>query len=113
MLPLQDRVIFTSQASLKLKEYLSQEEGKGLRIFLENGRYVMGFDASDEEDIVFPYDGFQLFVDPKSMKYVTGLTVDFIEDERGPAFELSNAFSGDGGCREGKGTCGCNKNKSH
>jgi Fe-S cluster assembly iron-binding protein IscA len=47
------------------------------------------------------------------MKYVTGLVVDYVEDEGGPAFELSNAFSGDGGCREGRGACGCNKNKIH
>jgi iron-sulfur cluster assembly accessory protein len=106
-------VSFTDQAQLKIREFLSQAPEKGLRIFLENGRYALGLDTRDAEDVVFSYEGFQLFIDPKSMKYVTGLVVDYVEDEGGPAFELSNAFSGDGGCREGRGACGCNKNKIH
>ena len=105
------RVEFTPQAQGKLKEYLAEEQGRGLRIFLENGQYVLGFDKPGEHDHIFEYDGFKLLVDPPSLKYVTGLRVDFVEDEGGPVFELSNAFSSDGGCREGKGNCGCGKTK--
>lgn len=88
---------------------LAPEERKGLRIFIENGQYVLGLCNSEKEDTIFDCDGFELYVNPQSMKYVVGLTVDYIPDENGGAFELSNSFSADGQCHEGKGGCGCKK----
>ncbi len=108
-----DRVNFSEAAVSKIKECLLQEEGKGLRIFLENGKYVLGIDQATQEDLVLNYENFSLYIDPQSLKYVVGLNVDFIQDEEGGIFELTNAFSKDGGCSEGKGACECNKTDKH
>lgn len=105
----QSSVIFTDAAASKLREYVTGQPGKGLRIFLDNGAYALCLDEPEAVDTVFDYEGFSLVVDAESMKYVVGLIVDFVEDGEGGTFELSNAFSKDGGCGEGKGSCGCNK----
>ena len=109
---LQDNIQFTPLAVEQLKKFLAEDEkGKGLRIFLDNGQYALALDHPEAEDHIVEYPDFKLLVDEKSLKYVVGLKVDYVEDEHGPAFELSNSFSKDGGCHEGKGTCGCSKGK--
>ena len=47
-----DRVNFSEAAASKVKECLSQEEGMGLRIFLENGKFVLGIDQATQEDLI-------------------------------------------------------------
>ncbi|MBI1883780.1 MAG: iron-sulfur cluster assembly accessory protein [Chlamydiae bacterium] len=103
----QERINFTARALEKIREYMGPEPKQDLRIFLENGQYVLALDALKEGDDIIEGDGFRVLVDPASLKYVVGLTVDFVEDAQGGFFELSNAFSSDGGCNEGKGSCGC------
>lgn len=69
--------------------------------------YGLGFVGQEDistEDIVEDFDGVKLVVDKKSLMYLDGTTIDWVEDlnERGFKFNNPNA----------KKTCGCNKSFS-
>lgn len=69
--------------------------------------YGLGFVGKEDissEDIVEDFDGVKLVVDKKSILYLDGTTIDWVEDlnERGFKFNNPNA----------KKTCGCSKSFS-
>jgi iron-sulfur cluster assembly protein len=79
-------------------------EGFGLRIGVKGGgcsgmSYILGFDRSREEDMLYEIDGISVFIDKRHGLYLMGTTVDYHEglDARGFTFENPNATS----------TCGC------
>jgi len=76
-----------------------------LRVYIEGGGcsgFQYGFDFeenADEDDTVIERDGVKLLVDPLSMQYLAGGTVDYKEDLQGSRFVIDNPNAAT--------TCGC------
>jgi len=96
------------KAATKLQELLAAEKKDpattGLRLGVQGGgcsglSYVMEFDTKRETDRVFARDGVQVFVDPKSILYMSGSVLDYAEGLMGSGFSIKNPNV--------KGSCGC------
>lgn len=76
-----------------------------LRVYIEGGGcsgFQYGFDfeeAVDEDDTIVERDGVRLLIDPLSLQYLAGSTVDFKEDLQGSRFVIDNPNAST--------TCGC------
>ncbi|MDX2149549.1 MAG: iron-sulfur cluster assembly accessory protein [Bryobacteraceae bacterium] len=96
----------TPKAVQKIRSAFEKEGVQGgLRLGVLGGgcsglSYLFRFEAKPRPtDKVFEYDGVQVYVDPKSMLYLDGMTLDYKESlmYSGFAFENPNA----------KKSCGC------
>ena len=96
------------KAAAKLAEFLATEKKDpattGLRLGVQGGgcsglSYVMEFDTKRDTDRVFTQDGIQVFVDPKSVLYISGSVLDYSEGLMGSGFVIRNPNV--------KGSCGC------
>ncbi|HJO39826.1 MAG: iron-sulfur cluster insertion protein ErpA [Vicinamibacterales bacterium] len=99
----------TSAAATKIGALLSEESKQeaGLRVFVQGGgcsgfQYGLmieegGGDA--ESDRIFESNGVKLFVDPISLRYLSGAEVDFVDNLMGGGFTIKNPNA--------KSTCGC------
>ena len=92
-------VQLTDIAAEKVAEFMSCQgaEGEvvGLRVGVKGGgcsgfQYALALDEKREDDHVFEISGIRVLVDPASMQYVDGSTVDFTESFMGSGFEVSN-----------------------
>ena len=99
----------TPAASVEVKKFMAAEnvtpEKGGLRVAVQPGG-CSGFkysllieDASAEDDTVVPQDGYSVFVDPFSMQYLSGVTIDYVTSMQGSGFTFKNPNS--------TGGCGC------
>jgi len=116
---------------------LLERQGKAdaaLRVFVSGGgcsglNYGMAIDDSVEEgDFVYSCHGVKVVVDPLSVNYIKGASVDYVEDVMGGGFKIDNpnavrscgcgsSFSTEdeaeaepasgGGCCSSGGGCGC------
>lgn len=97
----------TPKAIQKIKETFAKNnvtEG-GLRLGVQGGgcsglSYLFRLEARQrEKDQVYEFDGIKIFVDPKSLLYLKGMTLDYRESliHSGFVFENPNA----------KKSCGC------
>lgn len=100
-------VTLTSAASSKVKAFLDQH-GKpeaGLRVRVVGGgcsgfQYQLALDDSARtDDQVYEQDGIKLFVDNRSLLYLKGTEIDYIEDIMGAGFRFNNPNA--------TGSCGC------
>ncbi|RMF73024.1 MAG: iron-sulfur cluster insertion protein ErpA [Acidobacteria bacterium] len=97
----------TDAAIAKVREFAESNEefrGKAFRVFVEGGgcsgfRYAFVFDDRSENDQTWIQNGVEVAIDPISMQYLRGATVDFVEDLRGSGFVVNNPNA--------RGTCGC------
>lgn len=77
----------------------------GLRLAVKGGgcsglSYVLGFDEQpNEKDKVFTAHGVTVFVDPKSLFYLSGTVLDFSDGLNGKGFVFNNP--------QATKTCGC------
>jgi iron-sulfur cluster assembly protein len=101
-------ILLTEKAAAqvgRLKAENSIPEGHGLRISVKGGgcsglSYVLGFDASPgDKDVVFESHGVTMYVDPKSLFYLSGTVLDFSDGLNGKGFVFNNP--------QAKRTCGC------
>jgi len=91
-------VTLTEIAAEKVRTFMngqSAEGDVGLRVGVRGGgcsgfQYALALDERREDDHVFDYDGIRLIVDPASMRYVDGSTVDYTESLMGSGFEVNN-----------------------
>ena len=90
-------VTLTDIAAEKVRGFINgQEAGEvGLRVGVRGGgcsgfQYALALDNRKEDDHVFDYEGIRLIVDPASMRYVDGSTVDYTESLMGAGFEVNN-----------------------
>ena len=91
-------VNLTDIAAQKVQEFMSGQGAEGdvgLRVGVKGGgcsgfQYALALDEKREDDHVFEISGIQVLVDPASMQYVDGSTVDFTESFMGSGFEVSN-----------------------
>jgi len=98
----------TSRAARQVETMRSgQGDGqKKLRVFVESGgcsgfEYGMSFDLPKPDDQVFESEGVQILVDPTSLAYLDGTSIDFDDGLHGKGFELKNPNA--------QSTCGCGK----
>ena len=88
---------------------LSEDPDYGLRLGIKGGgcsglSYVLELSEKDEKDTVLDYDGFQVYLDPKSTIYLSGITLDFQSGLQGKGFVFQNPMAAN--------TCGCGESFS-
>jgi len=96
----------TPKAIQKIKEaFAKQGVSGGLRLGVQGGgcsglSYLVKFEPQQRpQDNVYEFDGIKIFIDPKSLLYLDGMTLDYKESllHSGFAFENPNAQK----------SCGC------
>ncbi len=92
-------VTITPSAAVKLQEVLEQKgvvETHGLRVFVQGGgcggmQYGMTFDDNPrEDDEVYEQHGLKVYVDPISLFYINGASVDYVDSLMGGGFNIEN-----------------------
>ena len=98
---------FTHSAASKVKELIAEEgnDALNLRVYIQGGgcsgfQYGFEFDeVKNEDDLAIVTDDVTLLVDPLSLQYLLGATVDYVESLHGAQFTIQNPNA--------KSTCGC------
>jgi len=103
-----EEIALTEKAArqvLKVKAENNIPASHGLRLGVKGGgcsglSYVLGFDESPKEsDRVLIQEGITIFVDPKSLFYLSGTVLDFSDGLNGKGFVFDNP--------QAAKTCGC------
>jgi iron-sulfur cluster assembly accessory protein len=100
-------VTITPAAGAEVGKFMQAEnvapEVGGLRVSVQPGG-CSGFkysllieDKPADDDTVIPQSGFNLFVDPFSMQYLSGVTIDYVTSMQGSGFTFKNP-NATGGC---------------
>jgi iron-sulfur cluster assembly protein len=90
---------------IRIKEENNIPAEHGLRIGVKGGgcsglTYNLGFDGEIKDtDTVIEKNGVKLFIDPKSLFYITGTVLDFSDGLNGKGFVFNNPNA--------TKTCGC------
>ncbi len=100
-------LIFTDSAANKVKALIADEENPQLklRVYITGGgcsgfQYGFTFDDKvNEGDMTIEKQGVFLVIDPMSLQYLIGGTVDYTEGLEGSRFVVNNPNA--------KSTCGC------
>lgn len=101
-------ITLTERATTELKDLLQSQDqaGGALRVWVQGGgcsglSYGMALDSEkpDETDQVFEHDGIKIYVDPLSLNYMNGSSVDYVDDVLGGGFKIENPNAVSG--------CGC------
>lgn len=98
---------FTAAAAAKVRELIDGEGNPALklRVYIQGGgcsgfQYGFEFDEDRaEDDLAIETDGVTLLVDPLSLQYLMGASVDYVESLHGAQFTIRNPNA--------KTTCGC------
>lgn len=107
-----DLIEITEKAQVEIRNiYLSdsKSEGDGLRLAVVGGgcsglQYKIEFSPKKEKDNILKYEGFEVFVDPKSSIYLKGIILDFKDGLNGKGFVFDNPNA--------RNTCGCGESFS-
>ena len=125
-----ETVVLTEAAGATIRNLLVQKNvpDYGLRVFVAGGgcsgmQYGMALEAEARDyDHVIEQDGVKVFIDPSSMMYLEGATIDYVDSSMGGGFKIENpnavtscgcgsSFKAkNGGAYEGAaggGGCGC------
>lgn len=103
-----EEINLTEKAARQVKKVKSENnipESHGLRLGVKGGgcsglTYVLGFDEkAKENDKVMNIHGVTVFVDPKSLFYLSGTVLDFSDGLNGKGFVFNNP--------QASKTCGC------
>jgi iron-sulfur cluster assembly accessory protein len=95
-------------AATKISELLAEENkvGSGLRVFVQGGgcsgfQYGLMIEDNGQGagDQVYESNGIKLYVDPISVRYLSGAEVDFVDTITGGGFTIKNPNA--------TSTCGC------
>ena len=99
----------TEAAAAKITDLLAEDSKPqaGLRVFVQGGgcagfQYGLMIEEGEGDavaDKIFESNGVRLFVDPISIRYLTGAEVDFVDNLTGGGFTIMN--------QNAKSTCGC------
>ncbi len=103
------KITITEFAAKKIIELMKgqHKEGQGLRVEVARGgcagyTYNMDFESKPApDDMVFEEHGLRIFVAPKSMEFLNGTQIDYVESLQGAGFKLNNPNV--------KSSCGCGK----
>lgn len=88
----------TLAAEGKLRQLLAERNipSYGLRVFVAGGgcsglQYGMAFEPKARDfDTVIEQNGVSLFIDPASLMYLAGATIDFVDTLMGGGFKIDN-----------------------
>ena len=103
-----DNVRITFKALSEVKKIKAQNaipEEYGLRLGVKGGgcsgmSYTLGFDATSKDlDRIYESQDVKIFVDPKSLFYLMGVTLDYSDGLNGRGFTFNNPNASK--------TCGC------
>jgi iron-sulfur cluster assembly accessory protein len=92
-------ITLTERAATELKDLMQSQEqaGSALRVWVQGGgcsglSYGMALDseAPDESDQIFEHDGIKIYVDALSLNYMSGSSVDYVDDVLGGGFKIEN-----------------------
>jgi iron-sulfur cluster assembly protein len=94
-------------AAAKIRSLLDERKltEHGLRVFVAGGgcsgmQYGMAIEPeAGEMDSVFEAEGVKVFIDPTSMMYLAGSTIDYVDNLMGGGFRIDNPNA--------VSTCGC------
>jgi len=97
----------TSQATAEVKKFMDAEgvsyDKGGLRVSVQPGG-CSGFkygllieDQPADDDIVLSQEGFNVFIDPFSAQYISGVVIDYVTSMQGSGFTFKNP-NATGGC---------------
>ena len=100
-------IIFTDNASSKVKELIAEEGDPNLKLrVVVSGGGCSGFqygftfsEAVDDGDTVVEKNGVSLLIDPMRYQYLVGAEIDYQEGLEGAQFVIKNPNA--------KTTCGC------
>ncbi len=107
-LQLESEIKMTEKAVKEVKKIMRENkvpENYGLRVGVKGGgcsglTYSLGFDAAAKEgDTTIEQDGIKLFVDGRSLFYLSGTVLDFTDGLNGKGFVFNNPNA--------TKTCGC------
>jgi len=105
---LHEEIMLTNKAIEQLKKLKTDNnipENHGLRLGVKGGgcsglTYVLAFDEKPKEsDKIMEVEGVTVFVDPKSLFYLSGTVLDFSDGLNGKGFVFNNP--------QAAKTCGC------
>lgn len=107
------QLLLTQGAAKKVAEIMKQDgyENHMLRVAVIGGgcsgfRYDLAFDDSkQDDDVVFEQHGVKIVSDETSMEFLSGATIDFVEDMMGSSFKIENPNA--------KSSCGCGNSFSN
>ncbi len=91
-------VILTPTAAAKLGKILQEKNlpDHGLRVFVAGGgcsglQYGMAFEGQAREmDTIVDAHGMRVYVDPVSLEYLYGATIDYVDGLMGAGFRIDN-----------------------
>ncbi len=101
-------ITLTPRAASELKDLMASQEKteSALRVWVAGGgcsglSYGMALDDENpaEDDNVFEHEGVRIVIDPLSLNYMDGSSVDFVDDNLGGGFKIENP--------KATGGCGC------
>jgi iron-sulfur cluster assembly accessory protein len=93
-----DQISLTDTAHEKIGSLIEERnlEGYALRVFVSGGgcsgmQYGMGLDAETQDnDHQFDFKGIRVIIDPQSMGFLAGSTIDYMDDLMGGGFKIDN-----------------------
>ncbi|MDQ6775979.1 MAG: iron-sulfur cluster assembly accessory protein [Actinomycetota bacterium] len=92
-------ITLTDRGAEKVREFLATQDAvaatAGLRVGVRGGgcsgfQYALAFDETRDGDEVFEDKGIRLLVDTPSLPYVSGSTIDFVDELQGAGFKVEN-----------------------
>lgn len=100
-------VTLTVKAVEMIRSTMEREslDGSGLRVGVVGGgcsgfQYSLDLEKEPKPgDLQFEQDGIKMFIDPMSVQYLSGTTVDYVETAYAAGFSFTNP--------QAKSTCGC------
>lgn len=100
----------STKAMEKLAEFqqkMPEAKDKDFRVFVEGGgcsgfQYGYTFDEARNDDEIVDLGLVRVLVDPMSLQYLRGSTVDYVESLSGGGFSVKNPNAVGGGCGCGK-----------
>jgi iron-sulfur cluster assembly accessory protein len=110
-----EAIIVTAAAAENILQLMSERDltDQYLRVYVagigcSGPQYGLAFDKeARENDTVMQTDGLKILVDPNSLAFLEGATIDFVETPQGAGFKIENpnplAAASCGSC---SGSCG-------
>jgi iron-sulfur cluster assembly protein len=101
-------ITLTERAATELRDLINSQDKQeaALRVWVAGGgcsglQYGMALDdnAPEAEDNVFEQAGIKVYVDPISLNYMDGASVDYVDDVLGGGFKIENPNA--------TSSCGC------
>jgi iron-sulfur cluster assembly protein len=97
-------ILLTDSAIHQLKTLTAGRQGEGLRLAVERGgcagmQYVMKIDSPRANDLEVQAEGALVVIDPDSLVFIDGSTLDYKEDLNDSGFRIVNP--------QAARTCGC------